>query len=110
MVFYYYYSCSRCVEYLSQDSENNYSEADIRNLAKEQWLLNNLKDICPGSLPNDLKNVRKIVLNGKFVLQINAAFDIGIYTDLFNSLFIITFRNKVYLFFPSCFLKSEKKY
>lgn len=67
----------RCVEYLSDDSENNYSETDIKNLAKEQWILNDLTEICPGSLPANLKNQQKTVLNGKFVLQINSAMDIG---------------------------------
>lgn len=62
---------------MTEDSENNYSEADIKNLAKEQWLLNDLKDICPGSLPPNLQNKTKTVLNGRFVLQINAALDIG---------------------------------
>ncbi|XP_053611220.1 recQ-mediated genome instability protein 1-like [Plodia interpunctella] len=66
-----------CVEYLTEDNSNNYSVTDIQNLAKEQWLLNDLKDICPGSLPANLKNVQKTVLNGKFALQINAAVDIG---------------------------------
>ncbi|XP_063895218.1 recQ-mediated genome instability protein 1-like [Helicoverpa armigera] len=66
-----------CVEYLSEDTENNYTEADIKNLAKEQWLLNDLKDICPGSLPANLKGEMKTVLNGNFVLQINAVIDIG---------------------------------
>ncbi|XP_013190162.2 recQ-mediated genome instability protein 1 [Amyelois transitella] len=66
-----------CVEYLTEDSSNNYSINEIQNLAKEQWLLNDLKDICPGSLPPNLRNVQKTVLNGKFALQINAAVDIG---------------------------------
>ncbi|CAG4951260.1 unnamed protein product [Colias eurytheme] len=66
---------SGCVEYLSED--NNYSVDEIKNLAKEQWLLNNLKEICPGSLPKNLKDQKKTLLNGRFVLQINAAVDIG---------------------------------
>ncbi|XP_075980257.1 recQ-mediated genome instability protein 1-like [Anticarsia gemmatalis] len=66
-----------CVEYLSEDSDSNYTEADIKNLAKEQWLLNDLKSICPGSLPSNLKSQHKTVLNGRFVLQINSAIDIG---------------------------------
>ncbi|VVD03666.1 unnamed protein product [Leptidea sinapis] len=66
---------SGCVEYLSED--NNYNESEIKQLSKEQWLLNNLKDICPGSLPKDLKNIHKILLTGRFTLQINAAIDIG---------------------------------
>lgn len=71
----------RCVEFLTEDSGSNYSENDIKNLAKEQWLLNDLKDICPGSLPPNLKDKVKTVLPGRFVLQINAAVDIGnIYT------------------------------
>ncbi|KAL0870924.1 hypothetical protein ABMA27_004753 [Loxostege sticticalis] len=66
-----------CVEFLTEDSGSNYSENDIKNLAKEQWLLNDLKDICPGSLPPNLKDKVKTVLPGRFVLQINAAVDIG---------------------------------
>ncbi|KAL4705814.1 hypothetical protein ACJJTC_006534 [Scirpophaga incertulas] len=66
-----------CVEYLSEDSSNSYSETEIMNLAKEQWLLNDLKDVCPGSLPPNLKDNMQTVLNGRFVLQINAAIDIG---------------------------------
>ncbi|XP_063625690.1 recQ-mediated genome instability protein 1-like [Cydia splendana] len=66
-----------CVEYLTEDGSNNYSESDIQNLAKEQWLLNDLKEICPGSLPANLKSQQKTVLNGRFALQINAAVDIG---------------------------------
>lgn len=68
---------SGCVEYLSEDTENNYSEAEIKDLAKEQWLLNDLKEICPGSLPANLKVQMKTVLTGRFVLQINAVIDIG---------------------------------
>ncbi|KAH9635952.1 hypothetical protein HF086_015526 [Spodoptera exigua] len=67
----------KCVEYLSEDTENSYSEDDIKKLAKEQWLLNDLKEICPGSLPAELKGQMRTVLNGKFVLQINAVMDIG---------------------------------
>ncbi|XP_047992874.1 recQ-mediated genome instability protein 1-like [Leguminivora glycinivorella] len=66
-----------CVEYLTEDSSNSYSESDIQNLAKEQWLLNDLKEICPGSLPANLRGQQKTVLNGRFALQINAAVDIG---------------------------------
>lgn len=66
------------MEYLCEDSGNNFAEADIKNLAREQWLLNDLKDICPGSLPANLKNQSKTVLKGRFVLQINAVMDIGI--------------------------------
>lgn len=69
----------RCVEYLSEDTENNYTEAQIKDLAKEQWLLNDLKEICPGSLPANLKDEMRTVLNGRFVLQINAVIDIGKY-------------------------------
>lgn len=65
------------MEYLCEDSSNN-TETDIKNLAREQWLLNDLKDICPGSLPANFNEQPKTVLNGKFVLQINAAMDIGI--------------------------------
>ncbi|KAJ8714854.1 hypothetical protein PYW08_004835 [Mythimna loreyi] len=68
---------SGCVEYLSEDTENNYSEAEIKDLAKEQWLLNDLKEICPGSLPANLKGQMKTILTGRFVLQINAVIDIG---------------------------------
>ncbi|XP_063537349.1 recQ-mediated genome instability protein 1-like [Cydia strobilella] len=66
-----------CVEYLTEDGSNNYSESDLQNLAKEQWLLNDLNEICPGSLPANLKSQQKTVLNGRFALQINAAVDIG---------------------------------
>lgn len=65
----------RCVEYLSED--NNYTETEIKSLAKEQWLLNDLKTICPGSLPANLKSQQKTLLTGKYVLQINATIDIG---------------------------------
>ncbi|CAB3230201.1 unnamed protein product [Arctia plantaginis] len=64
-----------CVEYLSED--NNYTETEIKSLAKEQWLLNDLKTICPGSLPANLKSQQKTLLTGNFVLQINATIDIG---------------------------------
>lgn len=73
----YLYDIHRCVEYLTDDTSNNYSENDIKNLAKEQWLLNDLKNICPGSLPPNLKNLTNTVLPGRYVLQINAAVDIG---------------------------------
>lgn len=79
-IIYNKYYIFRCVEYLSEDSENNYSEAQIKELAKEQWLLNDLREICPGSLPANLKGQMKTVLNGRFVLQINAVIDIGNYT------------------------------
>ncbi|XP_049876094.1 recQ-mediated genome instability protein 1-like [Pectinophora gossypiella] len=68
---------SGCVEYLTEDSSNSYSETEIKSLAREQWLLNDLKDICPGSLPGNLKNMQKTRLDGRFTLQINAAIDIG---------------------------------
>ncbi|XP_013140846.1 PREDICTED: recQ-mediated genome instability protein 1-like isoform X2 [Papilio polytes] len=59
--------------------ENNaeYRENEVQTLAKEQWLLNDLKDICPGSLPQNLRNQHKISITGRFVLQINACVDIG---------------------------------
>ncbi|XP_059057904.1 recQ-mediated genome instability protein 1-like [Achroia grisella] len=63
-----------CVEFLS---ENNYNELEILHSAKEQWLLNDLKDICPGSLPANLRNIKKTQLNGKYALQINYVVDIG---------------------------------
>ncbi|CAH4030234.1 unnamed protein product [Pieris brassicae] len=66
---------SGCVEFLIED--NSHTETEIKNLAKEQWLLNDLKDICPGSLPRNLKNQHKTTLNGRFILQINAVVDIG---------------------------------
>ncbi|XP_037973151.2 recQ-mediated genome instability protein 1 [Plutella xylostella] len=66
-----------CVEYLTEDSSNNYTVSELNNLAKEQWLLNDLKDICPGSLPANLKDQRKTDLTGRYVLQINATMDIG---------------------------------
>lgn len=66
-----------CVDFLTSDNSNNLSEHEIRNLAKEQWLLNDLKDICPGSLPANLLGQGKTVLSGKYLLQINAAIDIG---------------------------------
>ncbi|XP_022126852.2 recQ-mediated genome instability protein 1 [Pieris rapae] len=66
---------SGCVEFLIED--NSHTETEIKNLAKEQWLLNDLKDICPGSLPGNLKNQHKTTLSGRFVLQINAVVDIG---------------------------------
>lgn len=72
----YYYSC---IEYLTERSEITHSEQEIKYLAKEQWLLNDLKDICPGSLPPNLKSLQKTQLNGCFVLQINAAIDIGMF-------------------------------
>ncbi|CAH2043182.1 unnamed protein product, partial [Iphiclides podalirius] len=65
------------VEYLMENNDGNYGEAEVQNLAKEQWLLNDLKDICPGCLPANLKHQQKTILNGRFVLQINAAVDIG---------------------------------
>ncbi|CAF4928453.1 unnamed protein product [Pieris macdunnoughi] len=66
---------SGCVEFLIED--NSHTETEIKNLAKEQWLLNDLKDICPGSLPGNLKDQHKTTLNGRFILQINAVVDIG---------------------------------
>ncbi|KAJ0174843.1 hypothetical protein K1T71_009951 [Dendrolimus kikuchii] len=66
-----------CVEYLTSDSSKNLTERDIKNLAKEQWLLNDLKDICPGSLPPNLQRQAKTVLTDRYVVQINAAIDIG---------------------------------
>lgn len=64
------------MEYLTENN-NNYTQNEINNQAREQWLLNDLKDICPGSLPANLKQQSKVVLDGRFVLQINAAIDIG---------------------------------
>ncbi|XP_026756199.2 recQ-mediated genome instability protein 1-like [Galleria mellonella] len=63
-----------CVEFLSG---NNYSDQEIKNSAREQWLLNDLKDICPGCLPPNLKDMKKIQLDGRYALQINAVIDIG---------------------------------
>ncbi|CAK1586683.1 unnamed protein product [Parnassius mnemosyne] len=64
------------VEYL-MENDGSCRENDVQNLAKEQWLLNDLKEICPGSLPSNLKSQQKVTLNGRFVLQINACVDIG---------------------------------
>ncbi|CAG4994612.1 unnamed protein product [Parnassius apollo] len=66
----------RFVEYLMENDESC-RENDVRNLAKEQWLLNDLKEICPGSLPANLRSQQKVTLNGRFVLQINKCIDIG---------------------------------
>lgn len=68
---------SGLLDYFSGDTESNYSESEIQNLAKEQWMLNDLKDISPGSLPANLKNQPRTILQGKFALQINSAIDIG---------------------------------
>lgn len=62
---------------MTRDPSNKYNATEIRHNAREQWLLNDLSEICPGSLPANLKNQHKAVLNGNFVLQINATFDIG---------------------------------
>ncbi|CAH0755601.1 unnamed protein product [Diatraea saccharalis] len=66
-----------CVEFLTDDNGSNFSEIDIKNLAREQWLLNDLKDICPGCLPQNLKDNKRTILNAKYILQINAVVDIG---------------------------------
>ncbi|XP_046969732.1 recQ-mediated genome instability protein 1-like [Vanessa cardui] len=65
---------SECVNHLI---ENNFNEDEIKLQTKEQWLLNNLTDVCPGCLPQNLKSRVKIELNGQYVLQINALVDIG---------------------------------
>ncbi|XP_014361460.2 recQ-mediated genome instability protein 1 [Papilio machaon] len=64
------------VEYLMENNAE-YGENEVQTLAKEQWLLNDLKDICPGSLPQNLRNQQKTTLTGRFVLQVNACVDIG---------------------------------
>ncbi|KPJ02509.1 RecQ-mediated genome instability protein 1 [Papilio xuthus] len=64
------------VEYLMENNAE-YSERKVQTLAKEQWLLNDLKDICPGCLPQDLRSQPKTTLTGRFVLQIIACVDIG---------------------------------
>ncbi|XP_068617889.1 recQ-mediated genome instability protein 1-like [Battus philenor] len=65
------------VEYLIENNDRDCKENEVQTLAKEQWLLNDLKDICPGCLPPNLRNQKSTTLNGRFVLQINAAVDIG---------------------------------
>ncbi|CAH2247884.1 jg12245 [Pararge aegeria aegeria] len=65
-----------CVTYFMEESGCT-DIIQIQNEAKEQWLLNNLTDICPGSLPANLSSLQKTSLNGRYVLQINAACDIG---------------------------------
>lgn len=71
--------------------ENNaeYRENEVQTLAKEQWLLNDLKDICPGSLPQNLRNQHKISITGRFVLQINACVDIGKKTKILVCIFVV---------------------
>ncbi|XP_041982113.1 recQ-mediated genome instability protein 1-like [Aricia agestis] len=64
------------IEYFTEENGTS-NIREIQNCAREQWLLNNLSDICPGSLPANINNQHKHVLSGKFVLQINAAVDIG---------------------------------
>ncbi|KAG6462874.1 hypothetical protein O3G_MSEX013513 [Manduca sexta] len=66
-----------CVDYLTENSGGNLSLTEVQNLAKEQWLLNDLNDICPGCLPPNLASQTKTVLNGRYMLQINATIDIG---------------------------------
>nr|XP_026501003.1 recQ-mediated genome instability protein 1-like [Vanessa tameamea] len=65
---------SECVNHLIG---SNFNEDQIKLQTKEQWLLNNLTDVCPGCLPQNLKSRVKIELNGQYVLQINALVDIG---------------------------------
>ncbi|XP_023942791.2 recQ-mediated genome instability protein 1-like [Bicyclus anynana] len=65
-----------CVNYFMEDSGCT-DIIEIQNQAKEQWLLNNLQEICPGSLPANLSSVQKTCLTRRFVLQINAVCDIG---------------------------------
>ncbi|XP_045774679.1 recQ-mediated genome instability protein 1-like [Maniola jurtina] len=67
---------SGCVNYFMEESGCT-DIKEIQSQAKEQWLLNNLTDICPGSLPANLSSTHKTCLNGRFVLQINAVSDIG---------------------------------
>ncbi|XP_050347554.1 recQ-mediated genome instability protein 1-like [Nymphalis io] len=65
---------SGCVNHLI---DNNFNEDEIKLQTKEQWLLNNLTDVCPGSLPSNLKSEVLTELKGQYVLQINALVDIG---------------------------------
>ncbi|XP_034834691.1 recQ-mediated genome instability protein 1-like [Maniola hyperantus] len=67
---------SGCVNYFMEESGCT-DIKEIQSQAKEQWLLNNLTDICPGSLPANLSSTHKTCLIGRFVLQINAVCDIG---------------------------------
>ncbi|KAM3959627.1 recQ mediated genome instability 1 [Aphomia sociella] len=58
-------------------ANSNCSEQELFTSAKEQWLLNDLKEICPGCLPHNLKNEPKTMLQGRYALQVNAVLDIG---------------------------------
>lgn len=55
---------------------------------KEQWFLNDLRDICPGCLPPKLKYIEEIILPSAYVLQINSLFDIGLYEYILNEIHI----------------------
>lgn len=64
-----------CIEHFSTNSNTN--ETEIKRLVEEQWFLNDLKIVCPGTLPANLKNQHKYILQGNFVVQINSVIDIG---------------------------------
>ncbi|XP_072944813.1 recQ-mediated genome instability protein 1-like isoform X2 [Epargyreus clarus] len=65
-----------CVEYCIDDVSTDVKK--IQDFAQEQWLLHDLKEICPGSLPPNLAAAKKTVLSGHHVLQINGALDISV--------------------------------
>ncbi|CAH0720526.1 unnamed protein product, partial [Brenthis ino] len=65
-----------CLEHFLE----SYTERDIEIIqsnVKEQWFLNDLREICPGCLPAKLKYIEETTLPSVYVLQINYLYDIG---------------------------------
>ncbi|XP_061379067.1 recQ-mediated genome instability protein 1-like isoform X1 [Danaus plexippus] len=63
-----------CIEYLH---EKGYDPNSISKITKEQWLLNDLKEVSLGCLPSNLKKQSLVILDGNFVLQVNSEINIS---------------------------------
>ncbi|XP_062530050.1 recQ mediated genome instability 1 isoform X1 [Bombyx mori] len=64
-----------CVEYLRAIHGDDVNK--IQEEAKQQWLLNDLEEVCTGSLPKNISQEHNKILNGVYLLQIKSVQDIG---------------------------------
>lgn len=67
-----------CVEWIHNEcQEEVLSDDQLRNMVYEQWLGSDLTEIATPSLPQDLTQQNKAVVQGSYTLQINSIQDVG---------------------------------
>eukprot|EP00794_Sanderia_malayensis_P016692 gene16692-18386_t len=68
-----------CVQWLQEEhhQEKGISESKFKELVYEQWLMSDLREIGTTSLPENISNFTQRKLSGKFMLQVNYGYNIG---------------------------------